>query len=382
MHALAIASLAIAGFGSAYALGAMLVVRSFSRKRTVAAPPALPGVTLLKPLYGAEPGLYENLEAFCIQDYAAPVQVLFGVHDSNDSVVPIVERLIQEHPKSDIELVFSTSVRGANPKVANLAGMQKRIQHDVVIVSDSDVTVPNDYVARTVAALDEPGVGLVTCLYHGIAEGGLPAHLASMAVDYHFLPNVLVGIATGLARPCFGATIALRRETLRSVGGFEAFLDALADDNAMGDAVRATGLEVVVAPFVVGHRCVECSLGELVRHEIRWARTIRAVSPVGYAGSIVTYPLPFALIGGFATGSPLIGTLFTITAIACRLALQIQVDRVLRVSSERWWLGPARELLAFVVHILGFFVNVVSWRGKRFRVHADGTLVPLPQSTP
>jgi ceramide glucosyltransferase len=257
--------------------------------------------------------------------------------------------------------------------------MQQRIRHGVVVIADSDIAVPRDYLTRTVTALARPNVGLVTYLYRGDVRGGLWARLAAMAIDYHFLPNVLVGLAMGLARPCFGATIAMKRETLAAIGGFDAFLAHLADDNAIGEAVRKAGLTVAIPPLVVRHTCAERDAGELLRHELRWARTLRAASPWGYAGLVMTHPLPFAILGALASAQPLAGAFMIVAAIACRLVLQIQVDRTLGLQSRSGWLGPFRDLLAFGVHFASFFVGVVSWRGHRYRVRPDGTLVPLPK---
>ena len=377
VNGLALAFFALAAAGCLHALAAASRVRRF-RGEVEAPVAAHPGVTILKPLSGGEPGLYENLASFCEQDYAGPAQVIFGAHDPHDPAVAIVERLITDHPGLDLELCITSASRGPNPKIANLMGMEPRIRHDVVVIADSDIVVPRDYLSRTVAALARPGVGLVTYLYRGEVRGGLWARLAAMAIDYHFLPNVLVGLAMGLARPCFGATIAMKRETLAAIGGFDAFLAHLADDNAMGEAVRKAGLRVAIPPLVVLHTCAERDVGELLRHELRWARTLRAASPWGYAGLAMTHPLPFAILGALLAPRPLVGALMVGAAIACRLVLQLQVDRRLGLRSESAWLGPFRDLLAFGVHFASFFVGAVSWRGHRYKVRADGTLVPLP----
>jgi ceramide glucosyltransferase len=228
-----------------------------------------------------------------------------------------------------------------------------------------------------IAVLEETNVGAVSCLYRGVARGGIWARLASMGIDYHFLPGVVVGLRLGLARPCFGSTIALRRETLAAIGGFRAFVDRLADDYAVGEAVRATGMKVAIPRLILTHSCSEATAAELLRHELRWARTIRAVSPLGYAGSIVTHPLPLALVGAALTGFGAFGLAMIAAAAACRLALQRQVDHTLRVSHERQWLGPARDLLAFGIYVASHFVDVVSWRGQRYRVRRGGTLVAV-----
>ena len=375
-NVLALACFALAAGGCLHALAAASRVRRF---RTEVEPGIAdqPGVTILKPLSGAEAGLYENLGSFCDQDYAGPAQVIFGAHDSHDPAVAVVERLIADHPGRDLSLCITNLSRGPNPKIANLLGMQAHIRHDIVVIADSDIAVSRDYLSRTVAALARPGVGLVTYLYRGEVRGGLWARLAAMAIDYHFLPNVLVGLAMGLARPCFGATIAMKRETLAAIGGFDAFLAHLADDNAIGEAVRKAGLTVAIPPLVVRHTCAERDVGELLRHELRWARTLRAASPWGYAGLVMTHPLPFAILGTLLSARPLPGVLLIGAAVFCRLVLQLTVDRTLGVRSKSGWLGPARDLLAFGVHFASFFVGVVSWRGHRYKVRADGTLVPL-----
>ena len=378
LHAewLVIVCFAMAMAGCAYALGAAVATRRFATaSASVAA--SCPGVTILKPLRGAEAGLYDNLASFCNQSYPGPVQVLFGVQDPADAAIAAVNRLIADLPGRDLELVRHSRAGGPNPKVANLIGMQGRIRHDIVIIADSDIAVAQDYLSKTVAALYLPNVGLVTCLYRGSARAGLWARLASMAIDYHFLPDVLVGIRLGLARPCFGSTIALRRETLVAIGGFEAFLGYLADDYAMGVAVRAAGMQVAIPPFIVAHSCSERSAGELLRHELRWARTVRAISPLGYAGLVITHPLPFALLAAWLTGFGALALSVVAASIACRLVLQVQVDHTLRVSLNRWWLGPVRDLLSFVIYVAGFLVSVVTWRGDRYKLQADGTLMPV-----
>ena len=373
---LVVGFLVLAATGCVYALIAAAAMRRFTGEDASDAT-AFPSITILKPLHGAEPGLHDKLASFCDQDYPGPVQILFGVQDADDAAVAVVDRLIAERPGRDLQLLASTHPTGPNPKVATLIGLQGRIRHDVVVLSDSDVSVERNYLARTVATLAQPGVGLVTCLYRGTPVPSVWARLASMAIDYDFLPNVLVGLALGLARPCFGSTIAMRRETLERIGGFDAFLEYLADDNAIGEAVRGIGMRVAIPRWIVEHACPERSFMELWSHELRWARTLRAVSPAGYAGMVITHPLPFALLGASLNGLGALGGGSIVAAIACRLVLQLQVDHTLHVSTSRWWLGPARDLLAFVVYVASFFVDVVSWRGQRYKVRADGTLVSV-----
>ncbi len=378
--ALALACLACSAAGCLYAIVAIAAIRRLARAEAGVPPTSFPAITVLKPLHGAEPGLYENLASFCDQDYAGPTQVLFGVQDASDPAVEVVRRLIDERPGRDLALVLHESAAGPNPKIANLAGLASHIRHDVVIVADADIGVPRHYLRDVVAALAQPRVGAVTLLYRGEQRGGAWARLASMGIDYHFLPSVLVGLRLGLAQPCFGSTIALRRGTLASIGGLEAFARFLADDYAIGQAVRTAGMNVAIPSLVVAHSCSERSATDLLRHEIRWARTTRALSPLGYAGSIVTHAFPWALLGAAFTGFAPVGLTAIGAALAVRLVLQLQVDHTLRVARNRGWLGPVRDVLAFGVHVATYFVNVVGWRGRRFRVRADGTLVAIGEA--
>ncbi|MBX9659111.1 MAG: glycosyltransferase, partial [Nitrospiraceae bacterium] len=179
-------------------------------------------VTILKPLYGDEPELFENLVSFCRQDYAGSVQIIFGVQRPDDSAIAIVRQLTSVMPDRDIVLVIDERQHGANRKVSNLINMAARARHEIIVLADSDMRVGPDYLDIVVSTLDRPGVGLVTCLYRGQAVAGFWSQVAVQAIDTHFLPNVLVGLSLGLAHPCFGSTIALRRQTLDAIGGFAA----------------------------------------------------------------------------------------------------------------------------------------------------------------
>ena len=206
--------------GCVYALAAGLLARGFVRSELAPAK-SFPSVTILKPLHGVEPGLFANLAGFCVQDYPGPVQIVFGVEDHTDPAIDVVHRLIAEFPDCDIELVVNSFSHGTNRKVSNLINLAAKARHDVLVLSDSDIIVDPDYLKNIVGALDAPGVGLVTCLYRGAAAPGLWARLAAAAIDHHFLPSVLVGLKLGLAKPCFGSTIALRKTTLAMIGGFQ-----------------------------------------------------------------------------------------------------------------------------------------------------------------
>jgi ceramide glucosyltransferase len=376
---LALLCIALAGIGCLYALAAAVAVRRCPRQ-SAAHNVTVAAVTVLKPLHGAEPGLYANLRSFCAQDYPAHVQIVFGAQNAADPALAVGRQLISEFPGRSFEIVVNTNTTGVNGKISNLIAMQSAIRNDVIVISDSDIRVGPEYLRTIVETLSEPGVGLVTCLYRGEANASVWSRLAAMAIDYHFLPNVLMGLALGLARPCFGSTIALTRRTLDDIGGFAAFADQLADDHAIGEAVRARGMRVALAPVMLAHQCSEGSLADLLRHELRWARTIRAIDPAGYAGSVIAHALPLALIAAALRGFDVVGLGAIASALACRVVLMIQVDHTFGFRPDRWWLAPIRDVLSFGVFVASFFVAVVSWRGQRYIVRRDGTMVEVKGS--
>ena len=201
---------AIACLGAIYTILAGFAVKWFFLRPDSPPTPCLP-VTILKPLHGDEPGLAASLEGFCTQDYPAPVQIIFGVRDGSDPAAGIVRQLIARHPKLDIHLVVSDRTYGSNLKISNLINMERLVSHPVIVIADSDITVAPDYLRVLMAALAPPGIGFVTCAYVGVPTRSAWSRLSAMAMNYHFLPSVAFGLRIGLAKPCFGPTIALRR---------------------------------------------------------------------------------------------------------------------------------------------------------------------------
>jgi len=332
--------------GAFYLAVAAWVVRRFvalPQPRPLHRPP----VTVLKPLHGDEPNLYENLRSFCVQSYPG-IQVVFGVRNGTDPAAAVVERLRVDLPEVDIELVVDARVYGNNFKISNLINMVARAKHDLLVVADSDMRAGPDYLDGVIGPLLDPGVGLVTCLYRGRP----------------------VGAGDG----CFGATMALRRQTLEQVGGFEAFRDRLADDYALGAAVRGLGQRVVLSPHIVDTQVCEPDFATLFRHELRWARTLRSIEPLGYGASIVTHPLPTALLLLAASGpTPCTVAIFA-AVLACRMVYNTVTDSALAVPPSASWLMPLRDLVSVAVLIASFCGTSVTWREQKFRVAADGQL--------
>lgn len=365
--------------GCIYGLAAATLAGRFARRPVpvLGMDVARPPVTILKPLCGIEPNLYENLESFCRQDYAGAVQVVFGVQNAADPAIAVVRRLKQAYPDLRLDLVVDARQHGSNRKVSNLINMSAQIAHGVIVLADSDMVAGADYLERIVAELAQPGVSGVTCLYHGVpAHRGIWDHLSVLAIDVQFLPNVVMGTSLGLAKPCFGSTIAFTTASLAEMGGFEAFRDDLADDYAVGEALRARGGHVAIPSFTIGHTCVDTNLSDLWTHELRWNRTIRNVDPGGYAGSIVTHAFPLALVGALIPGSNTSGLIVAALALACRIILCVRLERAFGLAPHPYWLLPIRDILSFSNFSWSFVSGAVTWKGHDYRVVADGTMIP------
>ena len=369
-------ALALGLAGALYAqVAAEMVVRFVRQPKPK--PRSTPPATLLKPLSGAEPGLYEALDSFCRQAYAGPVQLVFGVQDPADPALPVVERIKAAHPDLDLTVVVDTAAHGANRKVSNLINMMRAARHEILVLSDSDMLAPPDYLDQVVGALQQTGVGLVTCLYAGRAQPGFWSEFAAMAVSYQFLPNAALGLGLGLAEPAMGSTLAFTAETLAAIGGFESIRDHLADDFEIGRGVRALGLRIARPPMVLGHISHEPSLAALMGHEVRWGRTIRLIEGAGYFGSMVTYALPWGLIGATLLGFSAVSLALCLAILLSRLILKRRIDAAIGAGAGALWLLPLRDALSFVVFLVSLTGASVSWRGRRYRVGPDGVLAPL-----
>lgn len=360
--------------GAAYAVLAVALTAKLLRRPAPALPDPLPAVTVLKPLHGVEPGLEHALASFLSQDYAAPVQIVFGLQRPDDPAHGVVARLKERFPERDIALVSNPASHGHNAKVSNLLNMMAEARHGVLVIADSDIAVGPDYLKSVVGALSQPGVGGVSCLYRGEGWAGGWSRLAAMGVSYQFLANASTGIGLGMAHPCFGSTIALTRATLEQIGGLKAFADLLADDYEIGRAVRETGQTLAYPPLTVAHGNTETSPGELIAHELRWARTIRVIDPAGHWGSFITHAFPLGLIGApFAAFTPTACAVLGIILLA-RLFLKVRMDHIVGASAGPGWLLPVRDVLSFGLFIASLFGRRVEWRGTRLRVGKGGAM--------
>ena len=376
MHILVILSVLLAAASFAYAVVSMAAILRF-RGRLEAARPAVAWrpATLLKPVCGLEFELEENLASFCRQE-GGDYQVVFGVHGPADPAIPVIERVRARFPERDIALIVDPTAIGSNQKVCNLANMMRVARHDLIVVSDSDMRVGPDYLGRVIAPFADPAVGASTCVYCGRPRQGWISRLGAMFINEWFLASALIPAVFGKLTFCFGATMAVRRDALAAIGSFESLANLLADDYMLGNRIVANGMKVALVPYLVENVVDEPSLRGLFLHELRWARTIRSVRPVGYALMSVTEVVPLALLAAgllavtSASALPALG--LAVGGVALRLAQHAAVHSILPATSHgRFWLIPLRDLLSLAVRVASFFGSKVLWREQAFVIH-DG----------
>ncbi len=345
-----------------------------------------PALTLLKPLCGAEPNLYENLRTFCRQDYGE-YQIVFGVREPDDPALETVRRLRAEFPALAIDTVVDGRLHGANYKVSNLINMLARARHELLVVSDSDSFVDAGYLRAATAPLADARVGLVSCLYLDVPTAKVWSRLGAMYINDWYMPSVLLAWLFGHGGYASGQTLSLRRGTLKAIGGLAATADHLAEDHRLGELVRAQGLRIALAPGFVSATHDEPSLRALVRHEERWLRTLRALRPRSFRALFLSFSLPLAGLGCLLartapSGAGVDGQLFLIV-LALRLALHLvyRFRSPLPLLSDLW-LIPVRDLLLCWVWMRSLFGSRIEWRGDQFSVDDHGLLHRCPQQPP
>lgn len=361
-----------------YGVLALVAVMVWRRRARPAVGERLPPVSLLKPLCGLEPGLYENLRSFCRQNFPQ-YEIVFGVLDVDDPALEVVERLKAEFPQLAIQVVVNPAQCGSNRKISNLINMLAVARYELLALADSDAFVDPDYLDIVTAPLRDAGVGLVTCLYVAVPTRSLFSRLGAMYINEWYMPAVLVAWLFGYRGYVSGQTMCMRRDTLAAIGGLEAIANHLADDHQLGKRVRQLGQRIVLSPYVPNAECHEPSLETLTRHEGRWMRTLHVLSPGSFPLLFLSFSLPVAVLGiVLAAGSQTLAaigwTLFAI-AVAARLALHWAHHlRQGRSGRTELWLVPLRDVLLCWVWCRNLFSSRITWRGHEFTVDAQGVM--------
>ena len=371
--------LAVAGTG--YFLAAILAARTFISARRAPLPAFAPGVSILKSLKGTDPGMRDAFRSHCRQAYSGGYELLFGVSSLDDPAVEAVQQLQLEFPERVIRLFECPMRLGTNGKVSTLVQLAPHARHDFLLINDSDITVGPRYLEQVMERFaarrlhrgeSAQPVGLVTALYRGRAHDTLPSRLEALGISTDFMPSVLLSrMLEGGLRYGLGSTLALRRDALEQIGGFEALVDHLADDYELGEKVAKAGYRVALTSDVVETNVPAYDWRGFADHQLRWYRTVRDARPGGYAGLIFTHGLAWALLNVVASGLSPLSLWLLGMSFFLRLTLAMMVGTEVlgdRQVLPNLWLLPFRDLVAMGLWVAGFAGNTIVWRGERFEV--------------
>ncbi|HEX5481016.1 MAG TPA: bacteriohopanetetrol glucosamine biosynthesis glycosyltransferase HpnI [Terriglobia bacterium] len=359
-----------------YVVASFCASRFFSRTRQTPAD-FIPPVSILKPVRGVDREAYENFASFCRLDYPA-YEILFGVRRPGDPVIPIIQKLIRDFPERSIRLFVGFGEQGANEKASILACLAREARHDLLVASDSDTRVQPDCLRAIAAPFQNPETGAVTCLYRGEQESTLGDALEAIGVSSDFVAGVLVAWQFSGVHFALGATMAVTRQRLNAIGGFEALSDYLLDDYELGRRIAAQGYRVELLSYPVAMVLPSASFREYWQRQLRWSAGVRHSRPWGHFGLLVTQGLPISLLAMVASRSAREAGFYLSAYLASRYLMAWRVgiwglgDGVLR---RKWWLVPARDAIAFSTWAASIFYNRVTWRGGAFYLR-KGRLVP------
>lgn len=363
-------ALAVIGIGAGlYQLIAILAIMCQKRQSPTANRSFLP-VSILKPVHGRDAGFYEAILTHARQNYPE-FEILFGIRREDDPARVEVLRLAREFPALQIRLILCTTA-APNRKVGSLIDLAREARYPILIVNDSDISVPPDYIRDVIAPLADPRVGVVTCLYRAEAHDW-PSRFEALAIATDFAPSTLVARLFGVSEFAFGSTLAFRRADLDRIGGFPAIADYLADDYELGHKLHALHLRNVISPVVVSTRISSGSWRGAWNHQVRWARTIRMAGGAGYWGLPVTYATLWVLIAA------LFGLWWlALPLLALRLAMALISGVALLESADVWkycYAIPLRDLWGVAVWAAGLFGRSVIWRDLRLKLDGEGKII-------
>jgi ceramide glucosyltransferase len=315
-------------------LANLLALRAWRKQPSP--PPADIPVSVLKPLKGCDAEMMECFRAHCRQAYSAPYELIFGVNDAADEAVPFVAQLKQEFPERDITLLVCDQVLGANRKVSNLAQMAARARYAHLVVNDSDIEVPADYLSRVMRYFARPEVGLVTCLYRAVPGNRMWSKVEALGVLADFMPGALTArLVEGRVRFGLGSTLAVSRPALDGIGGFVAIADHLADDYQLADRIVKNGGVAVVADTVVETKLPDYDFTHFWQHQLRWGRTVRSSRPGGYASLVITFGFFWSLLWLLVSRGSWMALAGFVILLATRFAVLFVYARARRQTAQQ-----------------------------------------------
>jgi ceramide glucosyltransferase len=386
---------AIALLSLALLVWQFIVAMRFPLHQRIPNPTYAPDISILKPLKGCDSETRACLENWLTQQYHGRIQILFGVHSAVDPVCVIVRELILTHPQVDAELVICGKALGPNAKVSVLVQLQPLAKYNVIAVSDADVHVPEDFLSQVVTPLQNERVGLVNCFYklkdlpdlfqlsarspkqrEAIAPVSFGMYFEAFTVNCDFWSQVLQARSLKRLDFALGAVMIAPRGCLEKVRAFDSLLDYLADDYQLGNRIARAGAEIVISPVVVECRSDWLSDGQVLQHQLRWARTIRFCQPVPYFFSVLGNVTLWSVIW-LAVDLRFLPLAIALINLRILIAFFIERKMIGRFNLMTFGIQLISDLLRPLLWAFSFLGNTVVWRGRKYRVLRGGKLVPV-----
>ncbi len=383
MHFLNLTLAVLATLSIALMVWQWLAARKFPLHQNIAVENFAPAISILKPLKSCDETTAASLASWFKQNYAGPIEILFGVAEADDPVCEIVRRLIAQYPNSCARLVVCENPAGANAKAAKLARLETLAAHDLILISDADVRVPPDFLASFVAPLRDHKTALANCFYRLANPVTAAMRWEAVAINADFWSQVLQAQTLKPLDFALGAAILIRRGALHEIGGFSSLADCLADDYQLGHRIAKNGHCLALCPVVV--ECWEAPQNwkQVWKHQLRWARTIRVCRPLPYFFSLLAnaswWPLLWLIVSidsGNFPGAPLAAIGFVLLRIVLAQNLQRRFTPGEKLVSPAW-LVPVRDGLNVAIWLAAFLGDTIEWRGRKMKLRRDGTLAEI-----
>ena len=335
-----------------------------------------PPVSVLKPVHGMEAQLRENMESFFRQDYPS-YEILFAADEEDDPALSLVRELSARYPNIPCRILVTGKPPWPNPPAYCFYRMAEVSTHEILVTSDSDVEVAPNYLREVVTPMLDKNVGMVTCLYRGKNAAGFWAGLTAIGMSVEMTAGVLVANLLEGMKFGLGPTIAVKRDALNKIGGYQATGDYFANDFVIGNLIAKAGYRVVLSEHVIDHVVSQKNFHKMWENQLRWAKSTRYSRPKGHFGSGLIFAIPYGLIGlaaGLSLGMPVLGWSLLGAAMLNRMLESWIVGWGVvrdRVALAQFWLCPLRDLLGFIVWTASYTGAKTAWRDSRYELRGD-----------
>lgn len=384
MFVRALLAIAVLGTLTSTAFLVLVLVGSWhfarKRRRLRSAPAYLPPISVLKPVHGLEPNLEENIESFFCQDFP-DFELIFCARQASDPGIQMAQRLSRKHPNVKVRILTCSEPSWTNAKLFSLEKMWKTAAHDLLVISDSDVRVSTNYLREIIKPFANPKVGMTTCMYRGLPAGGFWTELEAFGYSVEMTSGVVVADMLEGMKFALGPTMVVRRECVEALGGFGFMADYCADDYILGNRVAESGMEVVLSHHVIDHMVFHHSFLASMRHQVRWMRSTRFSRPKGHLGTVLTYAMPYGVLGliaGLASGRVMLGWALLGAAFLNRVIQSIAAGYYVagdRKALTHAFLYPIRDLLGVFLWMGSYLSAKIHWRGEIYRLSTGGLML-------